>query len=46
MNLKQACQIVGIAAVEIEVSPWCYEEPGKKVIETAKELAIPVIAYA
>ncbi|RPD59578.1 aldo/keto reductase [Lentinus tigrinus ALCF2SS1-6] len=35
-----------IAAVEIEVSLWAYEDETKKVIETARELGIPVIAYS
>lgn len=35
-----------IAAVEIEVSPWAYEDETKKVITTAQELGIPIIAYS
>jgi len=44
--VKTANSIVPIAAVEIQVSPWFYEESTKKVIETAKALGIPVIAYS
>jgi pyridoxine 4-dehydrogenase len=32
--------------VEIEVSPWSYEEETKKAIATAKELNITVAAYS
>ena len=35
-----------IAAVEIEVSPWSYEEEVKKVIAASQELDIAVIAYS
>lgn len=45
-TLKKANAVVGIAAVEIEVSPWSYEEETRKVIATAADLKIPVIAYA
>jgi len=45
-TLKKANDVVGIAAVEIEVSPWSYEEETKKVIATAGDLDIPVVAYA
>lgn len=39
-------KVYPVAAVEIEVSPWSYEEETKKVIETTKKLGIPVIAYS
>lgn len=39
-------QIADIAAIEIEVSPWAYEEEAKKVIEIARALDIPIIAYS
>jgi pyridoxine 4-dehydrogenase len=39
-------QVHPVAAVEIEVSPWSYEEEQKKVIATATELNIAVLAYA
>ncbi|KAG8999879.1 hypothetical protein FRB90_011921, partial [Tulasnella sp. 427] len=45
-TLKKANAVVGIAAVEIEVSPWSYEQETRDVIETAADLKIPVIAYA
>jgi len=45
-TLKRACKVHGIAAVEIEVSPWAYEEETKKVIATAADLDIPVIGYS
>ncbi|CDO72841.1 hypothetical protein BN946_scf185002.g26 [Trametes cinnabarina] len=45
-TLKRANAVHPIAAVEIEVSLWSYEEETKKVIETAKELGIAVIAYS
>jgi len=35
-----------IAIVEIEVSPWSYEEETKKFLQVAKELNITVAAYA
>ncbi|RDX56629.1 aldo/keto reductase [Lentinus brumalis] len=45
-TLRKANKIHPIAAVEIEVSLWAYEEETKKVIATAKELGIPVLAYS
>jgi len=45
-TLKRANAIHPIAAVEIEVSPWSYEEETKKVIAVAKDLGIAVVAYA
>ncbi|KAI8998519.1 aldo/keto reductase [Trametes punicea] len=45
-TLKRANAVHPIAAVEIEVSVWSYEEETKRVIATAKELGIPVIAYS
>ncbi|KAG8943536.1 hypothetical protein FRC04_002824 [Tulasnella sp. 424] len=45
-TLKKACAVVGIAAVEIEVSAWSYEPETRKVIATAADLKIPVIAYS
>ncbi|OJA10957.1 hypothetical protein AZE42_04664 [Rhizopogon vesiculosus] len=45
-SLRRGNAIHPIAAVEIEVSPWSYEEEGKKVIATAEELGIAVIAYS
>ncbi|KAI0079966.1 aldo/keto reductase [Panus rudis PR-1116 ss-1] len=45
-TLKRAAAVAPIAAVEIEVSPWSYEEETKKVLETANELGIAVAAYS
>jgi len=45
-TLRRACAVAPVAAVEIEVSPWSYEEETKKVIATAKELGVAVIAYS
>ncbi|KAF9647598.1 Aldo/keto reductase [Thelephora ganbajun] len=45
-TLKRANAVHPIAAVEIEVSPWSYEEETKKVIATAKDLGVAVVAYA
>ncbi|KAJ7652126.1 aldo/keto reductase [Mycena polygramma] len=45
-TLRKAHAIHPITAVEIEVSPFSYEENQKKVITTAAELGISVIAYS
>ncbi|KAJ3540596.1 hypothetical protein NM688_g6206 [Phlebia brevispora] len=45
-TLRRANAVHPIAAVEIEVSPWSYEEETRKVIATAQELGIAVVAYA
>ncbi|KIJ38065.1 hypothetical protein M422DRAFT_33413 [Sphaerobolus stellatus SS14] len=45
-TLRRANAVVPVAAVEIEVSPFSYEEETRKVIATAKELNIPVAAYS
>jgi len=45
-TLRRANAMHPIAAVEIEVSPWSYEEETKKVIATAKDLGVAVVAYA
>jgi len=45
-TLRRANAVHPIAAVEIEVSPWSYEEETKKVISTAAELGIAVVAYS
>jgi len=44
--LRRANSVHPIAAVEIEVSPWSYEDETKKVIETAKALNVAVVAYS
>ncbi|GJJ14540.1 hypothetical protein Clacol_008805 [Clathrus columnatus] len=45
-TLRRANAVHPIASVEIEVSPWSYEEETKKVIATANELNITVLAYS
>ncbi|KZT67696.1 Aldo/keto reductase [Daedalea quercina L-15889] len=45
-TLRRANAVHPIAAVEIEISPWSYEEETKKVIATAQELGISVVAYS
>jgi len=45
-TLRRACAVAPVAAVEIEVSPWTYGEETRKVIATAKELNVAVIAYS
>ncbi|KAG9002793.1 hypothetical protein FRB94_004739 [Tulasnella sp. JGI-2019a] len=45
-TVERANKIVGVAAVEIEVSPWSYEEETKKVIATTQKLGISVVAYS
>ncbi|TBU50915.1 aldo/keto reductase [Dichomitus squalens] len=45
-TLRKANSIHPITAVEIEVSLWSYEEETRKVIATAEELGISVIAYS
>ncbi|KAK7064861.1 Aldo/keto reductase [Favolaschia claudopus] len=45
-TLRKAHAIYPITAVEIEVSPFSYGEQQRKVIETAAELGIAVIAYS
>lgn len=35
-----------VTAVEIEVSPWAYDENQKQVLEAARELGVSVIAYS
>ncbi|KAG8888166.1 hypothetical protein FRB98_008275 [Tulasnella sp. 332] len=45
-TIERANKIVGVAAVEIEVSPWSYEEETKKVIATTQKLGIPIAAYS
>jgi len=45
-TLRRANAIHPISVVEIEVSPWSYEEETKNVLATAKELGITVAAYS
>jgi len=44
-TLKRANAVHPIA-MEIEISPWSYEEEAKKVIATAKELGVTVVGYS
>ncbi|KAJ6588747.1 aldo/keto reductase, partial [Mycena capillaripes] len=45
-TLRRAHAVHPVTAAEIEVSVWAYEEETKKVIETARELNISVLAYS
>ncbi|KAG1827020.1 NADP-dependent oxidoreductase domain-containing protein [Suillus subaureus] len=45
-TLRRGNAVHSIAAVEIEVSPWEYGEEARKVIATAEELGVAVIAYS
>ncbi|KAL5497838.1 hypothetical protein ACEPAH_2769 [Sanghuangporus vaninii] len=45
-TVRRANAIHPIAAVEIEVSPWSYDDPVKEVLATCEELGIIVCAYA
>ncbi|KZV73075.1 aldo/keto reductase [Peniophora sp. CONT] len=45
-TIREVNELVPIAAVEIEVSPWSYEEETKKVIAACAELSIAVVAYS
>ncbi|KAJ6495292.1 aldo/keto reductase [Mycena sanguinolenta] len=45
-TLRRANAVYPVAAAEIEVNLWTYEEETKKVIETARELNIAVVAYS
>jgi len=45
-TLRKAHAVHPIAAVEIELSPWSYEDEAKKVIATGKELGIAVVGYS
>jgi len=45
-TLRKAHAVHPIAAVEIELSPWAYEDEAKKVIAAAKELGIAVVGYS
>ncbi|KAF8573346.1 aldo/keto reductase [Ramaria rubella] len=45
-TLRRANAVHPVVSVEIEVSPWSYEDETKKVIATAAELQIPVLAYS
>ncbi|KAH9950693.1 aldo/keto reductase [Amylocystis lapponica] len=45
-SLRRGNSVHPISIVEIEVSPWSYEEETRKVIATAQELGITVAAYS
>lgn len=45
-TLRRGNAVHPITAVEIEVSPWSFEPETKKVLQTAEELGIAVVAYA
>ncbi|EPQ53205.1 Aldo/keto reductase [Gloeophyllum trabeum ATCC 11539] len=45
-TLRRGNSVHPITAVEIEASPWSYEDETKKVIATAQELNISVAAYS
>ncbi|KAG9094235.1 hypothetical protein FS749_012851 [Ceratobasidium sp. UAMH 11750] len=45
-TLERASKVAKIAAVEIEVSPWSYEEETRKVIAKAAEIGAVVAAYS
>ncbi|KAJ7352011.1 aldo/keto reductase [Mycena albidolilacea] len=45
-TLRRAHAVHPVTAAEIEVSLWVYEPETKKVIETASELGISVLAYS
>ncbi|EJU05434.1 aldo/keto reductase, partial [Dacryopinax primogenitus] len=45
-TLRRACKVAKVAAIEIEISPWSWEEETRKVIQGAKELDVAVIGYS
>ncbi|KAL6300909.1 aldo/keto reductase [Sparassis latifolia] len=45
-TLRRAYAVHPIAVVEIEISPWSFEEETKKVIATAQELGVAIAAYS
>ncbi|KZO95691.1 aldo/keto reductase [Calocera viscosa TUFC12733] len=45
-TLRRACKVAPVAVVEIEVSPFAYEEETKAVIAAAAELNVAVAAYS
>ncbi|KZV73077.1 aldo/keto reductase [Peniophora sp. CONT] len=45
-TIREVNALAPIVAVEVEVSPWSYEEETKNVIATCSELGITVIAYS
>ncbi|VDB82814.1 unnamed protein product [Peniophora sp. CBMAI 1063] len=45
-TIREANEHAPIAAVEIELSPWAYEDETKKVLAACEELGIAVVAYS
>jgi len=45
-TLRRANAVHPIASVEIEVSPWSYEDETRKVIATSIDLKVAVLAYS
>jgi len=45
-TLRRACKVAKVAAIEIEISPWSWEEETQKVIAAAEELDVAVIGYS
>ncbi|KAH7340268.1 hypothetical protein B0J17DRAFT_650553, partial [Rhizoctonia solani] len=45
-TLIRASKVGKVGAVEIEVSPWAYEEETRKVIATTQKLDAVVAAYS
>ncbi|KAL5492353.1 hypothetical protein ACEPAI_3800 [Sanghuangporus weigelae] len=45
-TVSRANDVHPIALVEIEISPWCYDDPVKEVIATCEELGVIILAYS
>ncbi|KLO12597.1 Aldo/keto reductase [Schizopora paradoxa] len=45
-TLKRAHAVHPIAIVEVEISPWAYDEKTREVVAAAKELGVAVCAYS
>jgi len=45
-TLRRAAKVHPISLVEIEISPWSYEEETRKVIQAGKELDVTVLGYS
>jgi len=45
-TLRRAAAIHPIALVEIEISPWSYEEETRKVIQAGEELGVTTLGYS
>ncbi|KAL5536968.1 hypothetical protein ACEPAF_791 [Sanghuangporus sanghuang] len=44
-TVRRANAVHPIALVEIEIGPWCYDDPVKEVIATCQELGVIIPAY-